>query len=64
MTLGEVRKIESKIKSRFFFNNGYWTYRFKNGSETYLSGKRSSNVIKLLKDCGYYEEAFKENMES
>ena len=62
MTLAEVRKVESKIKSRCFFSNGYWTYRFKNGSEFYITAKRSSNVIKLIKDCGYYEEVFKENM--
>ena len=64
MTLGEVRKVEARIKTRCFFANGYWTYRFKNGSEVYLTGKRTSNVIKLLKFGGDYEEAFRENMEA
>lgn len=61
MTVGEVRKIEARIKSRCFFRNGYWTYRYINGGEITLLGKRASNPIKLLKQSDWYEEVFKEN---
>jgi hypothetical protein len=51
-----MKFIEKAIRSRMRYTNGYWVYTFSNGGEITISGKSSSNPIKLLKDVDAFEE--------
>ena len=48
--------MEKLIKSRMQYTNGYWIYKFNNGSDICLAGKKTSNPIKLLKCSGAFED--------